>query len=122
MDRLELTCGYLEASEEGDYVQVFFGKTRESVDEYFLIQRQFEFPDDGKCYVETANPNCCGHYVIQNAQLTRNWFRISYGKKTAKQVMVSFKASDRTYAKARRILKVIVPRLEVAEVASCPPC
>ena len=122
MDRLEFTSRYIEASEEGDYVQVFFGRNRESVDEYLLIQRQFEFPDDGECYVETANLNFCGHYFIRSAQLARNSFRVSYGKKSGKQVMVTFKATDRAYAKAKRILKAIIPRLEVAEVEPNPPC
>jgi hypothetical protein len=43
----------VSASEAGDNVQLLLEKTPDGDDEYFLIQRQFEFPDEGECYVET---------------------------------------------------------------------
>lgn len=109
----EFQCTHVSASEEGDYLQVFFGEIEEEGDAaYLLVQRQFEFPDHGECYVETNDPDFCGHYLIHRAQLTRNRFRISYGNGPRKHVTVSFKASDRDFAEAERILRVIIPELE----------
>jgi hypothetical protein len=34
-----------------------------------LIQRQFEIPDDGTCYVETHIPEACGYFRIRFAEL-----------------------------------------------------
>lgn len=110
----EFQCKHVSASEEGDYFQVFFGELEEEGDAaYLLVQRQFEFLDHGECYVETNDLNFCGHYVIHSAQLTRDRFQISYGNGPRKYVAVSFKAGDRDFAEAQRILQVIIPELEV---------
>jgi hypothetical protein len=106
----EFQCKYVSASEAGDYFQVFFGEIEEESEAaYLLVQRQFEFPDHGECYVETNDLDFCGHFVIHRAQLTRNRFRISYGDGPRKHVTVSFVASDRDFAEAERILQVIIP-------------
>ena len=53
---------YVSASEKGDYYQVAFENRDAASDAadvhgpdspYLLIQRQFEDPDGGECYVET---------------------------------------------------------------------
>jgi hypothetical protein len=53
---IEKTFKHASASEAGDYYQVSFddGDDYEAKDiggRYFLIQRQFEFPDDGTYYL-----------------------------------------------------------------------
>jgi hypothetical protein len=110
----EFKCEYVSSSEAGDYVQVMFADNQESDDAYLLIQRQFEFPDHGECYVETSDLDLCGHYVIHNAQLTRNRFRFSIGDGPKKQVTVSFETDDRAYAEAERILRFMIPSLLLA--------
>ena len=78
MNSQQFQCKHLSSSEAGDYLQVMFAETREVDDIYLRIQRQFEFPDHGKCYVETNDPDSSGHYLIHNAQLTRDSFRKSF--------------------------------------------
>src|SRR6266704_2048553 len=107
----EFRCEYVSSSEAGDYCQVMFEEAPESDGVYVLIQGQFEFPDDGKRYVETSDPDLCGHYVIHNAQLTRNRFRFSYGAGPTKHVTVSFETDHRSYAEAKRILGLMIPGL-----------
>jgi hypothetical protein len=110
----EFHCEHVSTSEAGDYVQVLFEKTPDADDEYLLIQRQFEFPDEGECYVETDDPDFCGHYHIQRAQLSRDRFCISYGNGPVKQVTVSFNAAEQAYAEAERTLREMIPELESA--------
>ena len=41
---------------------------------YMLVQRQFEFPDRGRCYVQTHDKDYAGHSQVAHAQLGRNRF------------------------------------------------
>ena len=75
----EVQCEHVSASEAGDYFQVVFGQSPDSDEGYVLVQRQFEMPDGGECYVETDDRDFCGHFRIRNAQLSRNWFRMAFG-------------------------------------------
>ena len=59
------------ASEDGDYCQVVF-ETRDAEDEpYVLLQRQFEDPDGGVCYLETHDEEYIGHAKVASASLSR---------------------------------------------------
>ncbi len=61
----KLHANHLSASEMGgEYFQVMFEEERESDKAYFLIQRQFEIPGDGSCYVESHKKG--GAWGIQN--------------------------------------------------------
>ncbi len=111
----EFHCGYVSASEfGGDHFEVRFAKTRENeMDEgYVLVQRQFEMPDDGRCYVETNHRDDCGRFVIRNARLTRNQFEFELGHRPARKLKVSFQATDSAYADAKRVLQIVIPDLE----------
>jgi hypothetical protein len=65
---LEFRCEHVSATEAGDGFQVLFETTRDSLDGYVLIQRDFEFPDGGKCYLETEARESCGHFRIRSAK------------------------------------------------------
>jgi len=111
----EIHCGYVSASEfGGDHFQALFAKTQESDvdDDYVLVQRQFEMPDDGKCYVETNDRDNCGHFVIRNARLTRNQLEFEIGNRPARRIKVSFEATDSAYADMKRTLQIMIPDLE----------
>ena len=109
----ELKCEHVSSSEAGDYFQVMFAESLDDECAYVLIQRQLEFPDEGKCYVETNDVDFCGHYVIHNAELTRNTLRFSYGK-PSRDVRLSFEADNGTYIGAERVLRRMIPGLRVA--------
>jgi len=55
MNAMRFRAKYISASENGDYYQVAFENTDPAGDTdgpdspYFLIQRQFEDPDGGRC-------------------------------------------------------------------------
>jgi hypothetical protein len=117
VDMIELDCKYVSAIEQGDGFQVLFEKeppdlegddeyNAENLAPYFLIQRHFEPPDDGRCYVETEDPETCGHCRIGASSLSRDCFQIDllWTKKVARRFRIRFKADQETFGEVRRIL------------------
>jgi len=117
VDMTELDCGYVSAIEQGDGFQVLFENEPpdlESDDEYnaengapyFLIQRHFEPSDDGRFYVETEDPETCGHCRIGAPSLSRDCFQIEllWTEKMARRFRIRFKADRETFGEVRRIL------------------
>ncbi len=109
----EFQCEYVSASEAGAYFQALFEQAPDSHEGYVLVQRQFEMPDGGECYVETDDRDFCGHFRVRNAQLSRNRFRIAFGNAPVKEITVSFNATDSAYAEAKRVLQIMIPDLEL---------
>jgi len=109
----ELRCEHVSASEAGDGFQVLFEKAPDSDEGYVIVQRHFEFPDGGECYLETDDPEFCGHFRIQSAHLSRNEFQIAFGREPVKEIAVMFSATDPVYAEVRRVLKIMIPRIKM---------
>jgi hypothetical protein len=108
---LEFRCEHVSAAEAEEVFQVLFKTTRDSLEGYVLIQRNFEFPDGGKCYVETDDREFCGHFRIHTAELSRNCFEIAFGKAPMKRIVVLFSATDSVYAEVKRVLRIMVPKI-----------
>ncbi len=108
----ELDCAHVSSSDDGIGFQVLFHKTQDSDEGYLLLQRHFEPPDSGECYVETDDLDSCGHFHIRSAQLSRNWFRIGYGDAPMMQIKVSFKATDSDFDEVKRVLQIMISNLE----------
>jgi len=116
----ELHCEYVSASDDGDHFQVIFELTQTSEEGYLVVQRQFELPDGGECYVETDDPEFSGHFRIRNARLTNKLFQIEFGSRPARKIKVSFEVTDSAYAEAKRILQIMIPDLEVVGIECLP--
>jgi len=104
-------CKYVFADEAEDYYQVLFEDEIDSDKEYFLIQSQFEFPDNDECYIESNDFNYCGHYRIHNAVLTDNRLTIEIDRKSHKDIIVVFQILLENYREVQRILKIMIPHL-----------
>jgi hypothetical protein len=109
----EFRCDHVSASEAGDGVQVLFAKAPDSDEAYVLVQRHFEFPDRGECYLETEDREFCGHFPIRSAHLSRNRFEISFGREPVRRIAVLFSATDSVYAEVQRVLQIMVPEIEI---------
>ena len=102
-----LYAKYVSASESGgDYFQALFEKERESDEAYFLIQRQFEIPDDGKCYIETHIPEARGNFQIHFAELGRDRFIIQLPGQ--ENWDITFETDDNNYEKVESVLRTIL--------------
>jgi hypothetical protein len=112
-DLRECRCENVSVSEVGDGFQVLFEKTPGSEEGYMLVQRHFEFPDGGKCYIETDDRELCGHFRFRGAQLSRDRFQMVFGIRPVREITVFFKATDSAYAKVQRVLQIMIPEIRL---------
>ena len=118
---MNMHCKYVSASEAGDYCQVLFEEqaypddTNHEDEVYFLIQRQFEFPDNGYYYVESHDEAYRGHFRFSRAKLSRSHLQLQLSRQGCSHVEITFETSDENYTEAKRILQIIIPALETLE-------
>ncbi len=72
-DRVQFHAPSVSASADGDYYRLWLGLT-ESYEEnadphemkgpYLIVQRQFEMPDGGQCYIEMDDEANIGHFPL----------------------------------------------------------
>jgi hypothetical protein len=107
-------CERVSAAEAGEGFQVLFERAPDSDAGYVLVQRQFEFPDREECYVESDDRDFSGHFRIQRAYLSKNRFRIAFGRDPVREIAVSFDATDSVYTEVKRVLQIMIPELAVS--------
>ena len=112
---MKIRLDHVSASQAGDYFQVLFELEKDGNGAYVLIQRQFEIPDGGLCYLETHDEDYVGHFRVAHASLHRNRFHLELRRTQGADVEVLFDSTEQTYHKLRRILRIMIPRLEVVE-------
>ena len=110
----EFCCEHVSVSEVGNGFQVLFEKTPSGEEGYVLAQRHFKFPDGGKCYLETDDPEFCGHYCFRSARLSRNRFQMVFGIGPVREITVFFKATDSAYVEIQRVLQIMIPEIRLA--------
>lgn len=110
----QLRCEHVSATEAEDGFQVLFAKAPDSDEGYVLIQRHFEFPDRGECYVETDDREFCGHFRIQSAHLSRNQLEIAFDREPVKEIAVLFSTTDPVYAEVSRVLRIMIPEIDIS--------
>ncbi|HEY2921577.1 MAG TPA: hypothetical protein VGK77_21535 [Candidatus Binatia bacterium] len=105
---IQMQFNSVSASEAGDYFQVLF---EEDVDNsetrYFLVQCQFEFPDEGEFYIESDDTDLCGHFKVKTATLSRQSLRLEMPSTTWKIIQVKFQTDDAGYEELERVLKTM---------------
>ena len=112
--KIELDC--VSASESGDYYQVTFkGEADREDGQYVLVQRQFEFPDGGRCYVETHDQEYIGHFKVAQAELGRNRLLLRLAGRRAAELEVAFKATGKNWREVARILRIMIPHLKISD-------
>ena len=110
---IKLNYNVVHASESGgEYFQVIFEKELDSEEEYILINRQFEFPNGGKCYFECPIENFIGHYKVKEAILNRDSLHIRFWLNGLTGIDINFSISEKDYKKVMRILKIMIQNLK----------
>lgn len=112
---MKIRIDHVSTSESGDYFQVLFEAEKDSDGAYVLIQRQFEDPDGGLCYIETHDEDYIGHFKVVRASLARNRFCLELARRQAREVEVTFATTDQTYHELRRVMRIMIPCLEVVD-------
>ncbi len=108
----------VEPAEAGDYYQVLFKDLKDDEDAektYVLIQRQFEFPDGGVCYVESHDEDYIGHAKVKRATLGRNRLLLELQRRRAASIEVEFETSERNYLEIVRIMRIMIPAISLVK-------
>ena len=112
-----LAGGEQIAAEAGDYYQVSFETEDDSSDDatdppeldspYLIIQRQFETPDGGRCYVETHDQGYVGHYRLRLIDFSPTSLAFEIARKSNTQVEVSCALDVVAFNEVQRIMNII---------------
>ena len=110
---------YVSAAEAGDYYQVSF-ETEDPGDDttnppgldnpYLIIQRQFETPDGGRCYVETHDQDCVGHYRLKLIAFRPTQLVVAIERKSNTHVEVTYALDAVEFNEVQRVVNIIFDR------------
>ncbi len=114
----------VSASAAGDYFQLSLGPEESDEKEfdpyeesgpYLVVQRQFEMPDRGRCYIETHDEGYIGNFPLRLTQLSRTRLAFEILRKTDNHVEVSFALNASEFEEVRRIAEVIFGKFGVLQ-------
>jgi len=115
---MQFHANHVSTSVAGDYYQAMFEASEDSTDPdspYLLIQRQFEMPDGGECYIETHNEENIGHFRVRRIDFRPDGISVEIGRSKNNFVTVTFRITTSAFEEALPILKIISGEKE-------PPC
>ena len=107
---MRFRANQVSASTEGDYYQAVFDADAAVGDgaTYLLIQRQFEFPDGGRCYVETYDERYTGHFRLRRLEFTAGAVAIELDRSGENVVEVMFpRLSAAEFRQVSHVLRII---------------
>jgi hypothetical protein len=100
----------------GDYYQILFDsadRDEEQVDPfdepapYLMVQRQFEFSDGGKCYVESDDDEYIGHFKLRLVEFSTTCLVFEIARRDHNRVEVSFVLAAAEFEETQPIVEVI---------------
>ena len=106
----------VSASANGDYYQLWLGPTEPEEREadphevtypYLIVQRDFEIPEHGRCYIETHDERYIGHFPLRLTELSCTRLAFEIDRRSNRHVEVSFALNASEFEEARRIAEVI---------------
>lgn len=113
---MRLHAASVSASADGDYYQLCFGPLENGEAEndpshvrgpYLIVQRQFEMPDQGRCYVETDNESYVGHFRLQLAELSPTRIAFDIERSTHDRIEVTFSLGASEFEEVRRTVEIV---------------
>lgn len=116
---MKIDLNYVSVSIAGDYYQVSFDAKEEdgsdeiTDDPYFLIQRQFEMPDDGEVYIESHDKNYMGHFIVNKATLQTDKIQLELKRCKYSHIEISFKAKEEDFKELSSALKTMIPNINI---------
>ena len=113
---MQLAAKTVSAVVSGDYYQAVFDSTDQDdkqvdpfdqPEPYVLVQRQFEFFDGGKCYIESHDEEYIGHFKLKLLEFSPTRFAYDIARRDHKFVEVSFALTAAEFEEALPIIEVI---------------
>jgi len=112
---MELHFKTVSVTISGDYYQVLFHDDLDADDEpYFMIQRQFEFPEIKDCNFESDHEKLCEHSKAQSALITTNKLFLSYGENQLCEVVINFGIDSVDHKLLVSTLKEMIPSISIS--------
>jgi len=115
-----LNCENVQASEAGDELfQVSFETKFDSLKDYFLIQRGFEFEDvlGEQIYIESDDNRFTGHNMIEEAHLDRNRFYVKLNDSNQSEIELLYNVPEKDYTEIKSILINIFTRFDFLKIS-----
>lgn len=112
---MQFHANHVSTSASGDYYQALFEASEETSDPaspYLLIQRQFELPDRGRCYIETHDEKYTGHFRLRRIEFAPDAILIEIDRSGENLVHVTFSLAASVFEEALRVVKVISGEME----------
>ena len=100
---------------DGDYYPAMFEAEQDADDPdsaYLLIQRQFEDPDDHRCYIETHDEKYRGHFLLRRVDFTTQKLSIEIDRLRDYLISVTFAMVATEFAEASQVIKIISGEIE----------
>ena len=116
MNAMRFRAKYVSASENGDYYQVAFENMDPASDAvdvhgpdspYLLIQRQFEDPDGGACYVETHEEGYIGHFRLRSIKFSPSRLLLEIARGQNNRIEVIFDIGQSEFEEVKRVIDII---------------
>lgn len=113
---MQLFAKKVSAIASGDYYQVNLDSDNRDEDQidpfgqpepYILLQRQFEFSDGGKCYIESDDEEYIGHFKLKLIEFSPTRLAFEIARSNHNQVEMHFALTAAEFEKALPIVEVI---------------
>jgi hypothetical protein len=108
-------ANYVSTSVSGDYYQAVFEAdedTDDTASPYLLIQRQFEMPDHGTCYVETHDQKYIGHFFLRRVEFTPEGLSVEFDRPIDNLISVAFSIAVSDFEEALPVVRIISGEIE----------
>ncbi len=112
---MQFHANRVSASADGDYYQVMFEAIEDATDPrspYLVVQRQFEDPDGGRCYVETHDEKYIGHFRLRRVEFSPSRFLLEIDRQKANVVEVTFSIEAAEFKRVVRVVDIISGAVE----------
>ncbi len=106
----------VSGSAEGDYYQLFLGPEEtedlggaslEVNGPYLIVQKQFESPDHGRCYIETHDEHYIGHFRLNLVELSSTRLGFEIERKANNQIHISYALNASEFEDLRRVAEIV---------------
>ena len=113
---MQFHAASVSASADGDYYQLSLGPEEPDEEEadpyevkgpYLIVQRQFEMPDGGQCYIEMDDEAYIGHFPLRLTELSPTRLAFEIVRKINNRIEVSFALNASEFQEVQRVAEII---------------
>ena len=109
----QFRCEHVSATEAGEGFQVLFEKCRIAMRDMYSSRGTSSFPMEGMLR-RNRGPGVLRPFPDTNARPSRNRFEFAFGRGPVKKIAVFFNATDPVYAEVKRVLRIMIPEIDIS--------